>query len=91
MSQQKITLVPSILAIDSILFLRKKELLLIKGPLGTLFLKLPIEFQLKRLKSSLTYTYLKSLVYRTHVQLLKQKIRGVLFGFFEILVICGVG
>jgi hypothetical protein len=67
--------------------------LLIKGPLGISFLKLPIDIQFEKN----TYGYRlfgllenKNLVL-THYKLLINKLRGVYLGFFEVLIINGIG
>lgn len=79
--------------LNSNVFLFKKDkTILIKGPLGVLFLTLPICFQLSWV---IGYPILSlnspSTLQKTYSQLLAQKIRGVTIGFFEILVLHGVG
>lgn len=77
-----------------VFFLQKGQILLIKGPLGIVSLVMPPKFKLKYWDSC--HVYLNSTseltsLQRTYSQLLVQKIRGVTLGFFEILVICGIG
>lgn len=72
---------------------KDKERLLIKGPLGVLFLSLPVDACLKRTTSGFQFVSLGSChpLILTYYKLLLQKIKGVEIGFFEILIIQGVG
>lgn len=74
---------------------KKQNKLIIKGPLGFLFLILPLNLFIKLNNTTGSIQLLskntpKSLSL-TYLSLLNQKIYGVTFGFFEILFIKGIG
>jgi ribosomal protein L6P/L9E len=67
--------------------------LLIKGPLGVSFLEIPKDVFFKKSKHGYRlfgFLQNKNLVL-TYYKLLINKLRGVCLGFFEILLINGVG
>lgn len=94
MYSTKITPIKFIFLKSRVFFCQKGQLILIKGPLGVVSLLLPPKFELQYLDFG--HIYLNSpskriAIHKTYCQLLRQKIRGVTLGFFEILVICGIG
>lgn len=70
-----------------------KGKVIIKGPLGVSFLSIPINFSLRRINSGFQLVNVgnSQFLMLTFNKLLSQKIRGVELGFFEILLIQGVG
>jgi large subunit ribosomal protein L6 len=72
---------------------KKGNLFFLKGPLGVLNLNVPTTITIKRVDSTITVFgkfYQKALIL-TFLKLLIQTLRGVEFGFFDTLVIKGVG
>lgn len=76
-----------------IVILQSKNLFLIKGPLGFLFLTLPTSlfFWKKSLGFQLVGSITNQNLVLTYHRLFCQKIRGVEVGFFEMLIIDGIG
>lgn len=70
-----------------------KESLLIKGPLGVLILRLPSNVFFKKTDFGFQVFGINACqnLVLTCYKLLCQKIRGVELGFFEILIIQGIG
>lgn len=95
MKLQKLISTNFIFSNSKVLLYKKDQTLLVKGPLGVVFLTLPVGFEVNWVDSCSVYlnSVLKStiLLQKTYSQLLVQKIRGVTVGFFEILIIHGVG
>lgn len=78
---------------SSIIVLKKERLLLIGGPLGTLFLELPENIFFEKHGNNCRFFGLvteKNLIL-TYCKLFLNKIKGVDLGFSELLVINGVG
>jgi large subunit ribosomal protein L6 len=82
-----------ILIKSCITILRKEEKIMIKGPLGVSFLVLPHNLSFKKIDLGLQLVSLNSCqnLILTYYKILSQKIRGVELGFFEVLVIHGIG
>jgi len=78
---------------DNIKVLKRHQLLLIEGPLGTSFLELPKNVFFKKNINSCQFFGLvteKNLIL-TYYKLFLNKIKGVDLGFSELLLINGVG
>lgn len=72
---------------------KKKNKLFIIGPLGFLFLILSPNIMVKQFTNGIQFfsLYSQQKIVLTNFYLLKQKIYGVTFGFFEVLIIKGIG
>lgn len=89
----KLIFVKSILIHSTINLVATKTNLFIKGPLGISFLSLPKGLFFKKINNSLNIfsSIENKILVLTYFKILLQKIKGVEIGFFEILVINGIG
>jgi len=69
------------------------DFIIINGPLGVLSLDIPKLLNLHKIDGNLVLSakFANKSLFFTFISLIKQKIKGVTLGFFEILVINGTG
>jgi len=73
--------------------LKNMDFIIINGPLGVLSLDIPKLLNLHKIDGNLVLSakFANKSLFFTFISLIKQKIKGVTLGFFEILVINGTG
>jgi ribosomal protein L6P/L9E len=78
---------------NSVSFSKKKGILLLFGPLGHLFYPIPSFMKITKKGCDIHLLFLETYkkVALTYISLLRQKIKGVDLGWFEVLTVQGIG
>lgn len=78
---------------STVTIFKKENAFFVRGPLGVLLVEIPTAITIKRLGSDVVVCgkYFQKELILTFSKILMQTVRGVEFGFFDILLIKGIG